>query len=202
VPVAWVDAAGAPRSTLYHVPSANQCDRCHSGLGAEPIGPKARLLNRDFDYGGGLVENQLVHWAGAGVLVGAPADPADAPRLPFWDDPSDGTLEQRARAYLESNCAHCHDPVGAARQSGLFLEAWRPLDATYGLCKSPVSAGPGAGGLDYDVVPGDPDASILVYRMLSNQAQVKMPELSRSVVHEEGVALVSEWIANLPGSCP
>jgi hypothetical protein len=28
-----------------------------------------------------------------------------------------------------------------------------------------------------------------------------MPELSRSLPHDEGIALVSDWIASLPGSC-
>ena len=202
VDVAWTHTDGSPRQTNYQIPNTGQCLRCHTSPadGAVPIGPTARLLNRTLDYGAGEV-NQLAHWSGIGLLAGAPADPADAPRLPVWNDPGDGTLEERAKAYLESNCAHCHRPGGAARQSGLFLEAHRALTSQYGLCKGPVSAGPGAGGLDYDLVPGDPDASILIFRMLSNEAQIKMPELSRSIVHDEGVALVSEWIASLPGSC-
>jgi len=201
--VAWTHTDGSARTTTYQVPNVGQCLRCHTSPadGAVPIGPKARLLNRTLDYGAGE-ENQLAHWSATGVLAGAPADPATAPRLPVWNDPSDGTLEQRAKAYLESNCAHCHRPGGSAGGSGLFLEASRALSSAYGLCKGPVSAGAGAGGLDYDLVPGDPDASIMVFRMLHNEAQIKMPELSRSVVHEEGVALVSDWIASLPGSCP
>jgi parallel beta-helix repeat protein len=202
--VAWIHTDGTPRETTYQIPNTGQCLRCHTSAadGAVPIGPKARLLNRPLDYGAGD-ENQLAHWSAIGLLAGAPADPATAPRLPVWNDPGDGTLQQRAQAYIESNCAHCHRPGGAARQSGLFLEASRdPLTSAYGLCNSPESAGPGAGGLDYDLVPGDPDASIIVFRMLHNEAQIKMPELSRSIVHEEGVALVSDWIASLPGSCP
>jgi parallel beta-helix repeat protein len=202
VPVSWFDGGGTQRATQYQVPSANQCERCHFGMGAAPLGPRVELLNRELDYGAGVVENQLVHWTEAGLLAGAPADPADAPRLPVWDDPADGTLDQRARAYLDVNCAHCHSPAGAARQSGLYLEAFRPLGSATGLCKTPVSAGPGAGGLAYDIDPGNPLGSIFVHRMLSNQAQVKMPELARSVVHEEGVDLVSDWIASLPGDCP
>jgi parallel beta-helix repeat protein len=210
--VAWLDGDGLPRETDYQIPSTSQCNRCHFGDdGAVPIGPKARLLNRSFDYGGGMVQNQLTHWSEAEILTGAPLDPADAPRLPFWNDPGDGTLELRARAYLESNCAHCHNPEGRARFSGLFLEHDRALGLPYGLCKTPVAAGTGAGGLAFDLVPGDPLASIMIFRMADNDRnapgdqvlpQIKMPELSKSVVHEEGVALVSDWIEDLPGSCP
>jgi uncharacterized repeat protein (TIGR03806 family) len=169
-------------------------------LGADPIGPKARLLNRDYDYGGGA-ENQLAHWSAMGWLSGAPADPATAPRLPVWNDPADGTLEERARAYLETNCAHCHRPQGRARSTGLWLEWDRPFGSETGLCKPVQAAGPGTGGLQYDVVPGDPMMSILVFRMEQVAAQIKMPELGRSVTHDEGVALVADWIEALPGSC-
>jgi uncharacterized repeat protein (TIGR03806 family) len=200
--VSWIAADGSERHTTYQIPNIAQCSRCHSGAnGDEPIGPKARLLNRDFDFGAGP-ENQLVHWNASGILAGAPADPSAVPALPLWADPNDGTLEERARAYLESNCAHCHNPTGGARFTGLYLEASRPVGSQVGVCKRPGSAGAGAGGLDYDIVPGDPDASVMIYRMASVAAQIKMPELAKSVVHEEGTATVASWIASLPGDCP
>ncbi len=194
--------AGVPRTTTYRIPNALQCNTCHSGSGtADPIGPKARLLNRDFTYADGTTENQLAHWARLGVLSGAPSDPAQAPRLPVWNDPSDGTLEQRARGYLESNCAHCHSETGYARFSGLFLNSNDALGAASGICKPPVAAGRGAGTFQYDIVPGHPEESILTFRMDSNDPGIKMPELARSVVHEQGLALVTEWIRSLKGEC-
>jgi parallel beta-helix repeat protein len=201
--VSWIASDGTQRETHYQVPNIAQCSRCHSGAnGDEPIGPKARLLNRDFDYGSGP-ENQLAHWSAAGILAGAPADPSTAPALPLWADPNDGTLEQRARAYLESNCAHCHNPGGGARFTGLYLEASRPIGGQVGVCKRPGSAGAGAGGLDYDIVPGEPDSSIMIYRMASVSAQIKMPELAKSVVHDEGVQTVAAWIDSLTSPiCP
>lgn len=200
--VTWIASDGAPRETTYQIPNAAQCSRCHNGAnGDEPIGPKARLLNRDFDYGGGVVENQLTYWTDVGILAGAPVDPASVARLPNWHDPNDGTVEARARGYLESNCMHCHNPTGAARFTGLYLEASRPFDSRVGRCKRPGSAGPGAGGLDYDIVPGNPDESIMIYRMAATAPQIKMPELAKSVVHDEGTQAVAEWIATLDGSC-
>ncbi len=195
-------ADGAQRTTTYRIPNALQCNTCHSGGStADPIGPKARLLNRDHTYADGTTENQLVHWTKMGVLSGAPSDPGQAPRLPVWDDPQDGTLEERARAYLETNCAHCHTETGYARFSGLFLDSHDALGTAYGICKTPVAAGRGAGSFQYDIVPGKPEESILTFRMGSNDPGIKMPELARSVVHDEGVALVTEWIQNLDGSC-
>ena len=83
----------------------------------------------------------------------------------------------------------------------MFLEYWRKVDTSYGLCKTPVAAGSGSGGLNYDIVPGDPDNSITVYRMDSDETDVRMPEIGRSLIHEEGVALIREWIASKSGSC-
>lgn len=202
--VVWYDGEKNQHSTTYRIPNALQCNTCHSGgATADPIGPKARLLNKDFTYGDGAgpTENQLVHWTKAGALSGAPSDPAQAPRLPVWNDPNDGTLEGRARAYLESNCAHCHSETGYARFSGLYLNSHDALGTAYGLCKTPVAAGRGAGAFQYDIVPGHPEESILTFRMGSNDPGIKMPELARSVVHEEGLALVTEWIQSLEGAC-
>ena len=68
-------------------------------------------------------------------------------------------------------------------------------------CKAPVATGRGSGGLQYDIVPGQPDASILVYRMISTEPEIRMPELGRNLVHDEGVALIREWITAMAGGC-
>jgi len=197
VDVSWLHTDGKSRTDNYIIPNANQCKGCHkSGDTMKPIGPKARHLNRDFAYADGA-ENQLARWSRLGELVGAP-DPAKAPRLAVWDDDASGTLDARARAWLEINCAHCHHPEGPARNSGLDLLASQQRPTAFGVFKPPVAAGLGSGGLEYDVVPGQPDRSILVYRISSTHPSVMMPELGKRLVHEEGVALVRQWIAAMP----
>ena len=64
-----------------------------------------------------------------------------------------------------------------------------------------MAAGTGSGGLKYAVVPGDADASITAYRMNSNEPDVRMPEIGRSLIHDEGVALIREWINSMHGNC-
>jgi uncharacterized repeat protein (TIGR03806 family) len=199
VDVSWIHTDGRTRTDNYIVPNANQCKGCHkAGEIMKPIGPKARNLNRDFAYHDGT-ENQLVHWSRHGALAGAP-DPGQAPRLAVWDDPQSGTLDARARAWLEINCAHCHSPEGPARNSGLDLLASQRNPISYGIDKTPVAAGIGSGGLAFDIVPGQPDKSILVYRIASTHPGVMMPELGKRLVHEEGVALIREWIASMDGA--
>jgi uncharacterized repeat protein (TIGR03806 family) len=195
--VSWIHVDGRTRTDNYIIPNANQCKGCHkAGEIMRPIGPKARNLNRDFAYMEGT-ENQLTHWSRRGALAGAPG-PAAAPRLAVWDDPASGTLDARARAWLEINCAHCHSPKGPARNSGLDLLASQRNPTAFGVKKPPVAAGIGSGGLAFDIVPGQPDQSILAFRIASTHPGIMMPELGKRLVHEEGVALIREWIAAMP----
>jgi uncharacterized repeat protein (TIGR03806 family) len=188
----------------YLVPDTNQCAGCHAlehhSQKIEPIGIRARHLNKHYSYASGA-ENQLVHWQKAGLLTGSPG-PAQAPRNARWDDPSDADIEARARAYLDVNCGHCHRPRGAASTSGLLLHAQETDRVRLGACKIPIATGRGSGDALFDIVPGAPDQSILLHRMLSTEADVAMPELGRSLVHAEGAALIRDWIASLPGGCP
>lgn len=186
----------------YLVPNANQCQGCHATNNTtreiHPIGPAARHLNRDFDYADGPA-NQLEHLVAVGYLTGAPAS-GDAPRAPDWTD-TRVPVEARARAWLDINCAHCHNPAGPADTSGLYLDPGTPMGPNFGLCKVPIAAGPGSGGHRFDIVPGQPDESILIFRMESLRPDVMMPELGRSVVHDESVALLRAWISGLEGDC-
>jgi uncharacterized repeat protein (TIGR03806 family) len=192
------------RPFAYLVPDTNQCAGCHAlehhSQKIEPIGIRARHLNKTYRYRSGS-ENQLAHWQEAGLLTGAP-EPAQAPRNARWDDPDDANIESRARAYLDVNCGHCHRPRGAANTSGLLLHAQETDRVRLGACKIPIATGRGSGDALFDIVPGAPDQSILLHRMLSTEADVAMPELGRSLVHTEGVALIREWIASLQGGCP
>jgi uncharacterized repeat protein (TIGR03806 family) len=200
-PLELADDAGHRQRFTYVVPDENQCASCHVvNLKQKlftPIGPKARHLNRDLHYAEGT-ENQLARWVRAGMLTGVPA--AELPRAANWRD-AQAPLADRARAYLDVNCAHCHQADATASNTALRLDALAPVDWHMGVCKSPVAAGKGTGDRLYGIVPGQPDASIMAWRMASNEGGVMMPELGRSTVHEEGLALVRQWIASLPGRC-
>lgn len=200
VPIDTIGADGAPLHINYAIPNVNQCKECHSASGVVmPIGPKARNLNGNYAYASGT-ENQLKHWSDIGILAGAP-DPASAPSTPRWDDPS-VPLADRAKAYLDANCAHCHTRTGMASTSGLFLELDQPDKAHRGIGKVPIAAGRGSGQFHYDIVPGDPDQSILLFRMESTEPGVMMPELARTLVHKEGVALIRDYIAAMDPNAP
>lgn len=194
--VSWVDISGNTHTSNYIVPNKNQCKNCHAtGKKQIPIGPKVRNLNKTFAYDSGEM-NQLDKWASVGYLSGYDAQIAH-PKVAVWDDPESGSIHERAMAYLDINCGHCHNENGAANTSGLHLVADTKLDMSLGIYKATVSAGAGTGGNTYSIVPGHPETSVMIYRMKSTNPGAMMPELGRSLVHEEGVALISDWIASL-----
>jgi uncharacterized repeat protein (TIGR03806 family) len=198
--VSFVDRQGTARTIDYRVPNVNQCKTCHSlisptgGSTVAPIGPKARNLNGPMDYGSGA-QNQLSHWQEVGILADAPAlNQID--RTAQWDNPQE-PLAQRARAYLDVNCGHCHNREGFASNSGLFLTWEEQNPSALGIGKRPIAAGRGSGGYLVSIEPGDPDHSILAYRMASTEPGVMMPQLGRSLVHEEGLKLIRDYITSL-----
>lgn len=192
VNVQFTDAAGRKRDFAYHIPNTNECLQCHENAKVMlPIGPKARNLNKIFHYADGEM-NQITYWTRAGYLLGAPSTESIL-RAAKWDERADGTLDERALAYLDSNCAHCHQPRGSAGYTGVDFRLEHFELAHAGECKKPNSAGY-MGNLQYDIVPGRPDESILVRRMESMAPKAMMPQIGRAVVHEEGDALIREWI--------
>ena len=200
-----VDDPGRHQRFTYVVPNENQCASCHvvnlKDKVFTPIGPKARHLNRELRYAEGS-ENQLARWVRAGFLTGVPnhADWQELPHAADWRDER-VPLAERARAYLDINCAHCHQANATASNTALRLDAFAPVDWHMGLCKPPVAAGKGTGDRLFGIVPGQPDASIMAFRMASTEGGVMMPELGRNTVHEDGLRLVRQWIASLPGRC-
>ena len=176
VTVNWVHSDGKPRSVDYAVPNTNQCKGCHDVSGElVPIGPKARNLS--------------------GEPFGTMPS---VTRLPVWNDAATGSLGARANAYLDANCAHCHNPKGPASNSGLNLNWEEQSVVAKGVGKRPVAAGRASGGFDFDIAAGHPDQSIMIYRLKSLDPGIAMPELGRGSVHDEGVALLEEWIKAMP----
>ncbi len=203
VPLTLVRGDGRREDFAYLVPNANQCAGCHATNNTtraiQPIGVKARHLNKPSAFHAGF--NQLDWWLANGLLAMPSQDESVAlAKNAAWDDESQ-PLDARARAYLDANCSHCHSNVGPADTSGLDLRPSTPPGPSYGRCKAPIAAGGGSGGRPYDIVPGEPGKSITLFRMETTDPAAMMPELGRAVVHEEGVALIREWIEGMEGSC-
>jgi hypothetical protein len=205
IAIELVDAQGARTPFTYAVPTDAQCVTCHTtniSTGTfEPIGPQANNMNRHYAYAAGNL-NQLDHLAALQMLAGYTAP---APQLTVWNDPS-ASLNDRTRAYLDVNCASCHNSAGRSSNTGLWLGVGVTEPLRVGICKPP------AGGqqnrqFSFDVTPGNADASFLHhrltnYRLNSEPPRVAMPELGRHVFHAEGNDLVRDWINAMAPGCP
>lgn len=206
----FVDPAGQARTAQYLIPQRNQCLECHE-LKDEMdesfttvIGPKARHLHRMNVYDG-QSKNQLQHMEDVGYLTGLPPLDEVEAAFDFEALAQTGTaaldavgLDRAARDYLDINCAHCHNPRGVQGvTSQLFLNFDNEDLFRLGVCKEPGSAGGGAGGLQYDIVPGDADASILWFRTQTETVGEMMPLIGRSLADDLGVAVVRAWIEGM-----
>jgi uncharacterized repeat protein (TIGR03806 family) len=193
--VQFTDANYTTRSFSYQIPNLNECKNCHiKGKDITPIGPTIAQLNKKYSFSEEHL-NQLEtfqNWS----LIDLPIHPFKLSKLPVWND-TKATLEDRAKAYLDANCAHCHNSKGSAKNSGLFLTFDENDLRKRGILKPPVAAGKGSGDLEFSILPGHPEASILVYRMKSIDPAIQMPEIGRTLVHQEGVALLEDYIRTL-----
>ena len=195
--ISWIQSDGSQMATQYSIPNMNDCKRCHLLEKMQPLGPKANNLNRSGVYS---KTNQLTEWSQAGLLRELP-NLDQVPSMAQWDSP-DESVDRRARAYLDVNCAHCHSPTGPARNSGLHLNWDEENPYHLGRFKTPVAAGKGTGGRQYGIVPGKPEESILEYRLKTVQVGEVMPELGKTLVHPEGLALIRTWIEEMPAGEP
>jgi len=197
---AFVNKKGIATSVDYAVPNKNQCKSCHNRDNIiKPLGPIVQNLDKDVIYPEGKM-NQIKKWQSMGFLSKAYVRKPNHKPLADWQDHS-RSLEERSLAYLQVNCGHCHRENGSAHTTGLFLLSTIEDRKKLGICKTPVAAGKGAGNLKFGIQPGQPEASILLYRMKSEDPGVMMPELGRMIRHEEGIQLISDWIASMPNHC-
>lgn len=195
IPLHWKDEKGENHNIKYAMPNKNQCKSCHNQDGVfMPIGPKLKQLNHAISYEG-KTENQLDKWISMGYLKGN-LDKSKINNLVSMKDAS-ASLDMKARSYLDVNCGHCHSSTGPAASSGLRLNIEENDPYHWGVKKSPVAAGIGAGTFLYDIFPEHGDESIMTFRMNSTNPGIMMPEIGRVSIHKEGVELIKNWINSL-----
>lgn len=181
---------------VYRFPSRAECALCHNNAAKFALGVSTLQLNRDHDYGHGKV-NQLTALEQLGLFEKPlPKKPAELPKMVNYEDPTQ-PIEVRARAYLHSNCAHCHTKWGGGNAE-FKLASTLPLEQ---LGIAGVKPGHGAFGLKEPALisPGHPESSVILHRMKLN-ALGRMPHIGSKAVHESAVKLVEAWIKELPAA--
>ncbi|HEY5807989.1 MAG TPA: PQQ-dependent sugar dehydrogenase [Povalibacter sp.] len=186
---------GTGQQWIY--PSEAQCVQCHTNAAGGSLGLETAQLNRDMSYPQtGRVANELFTLNHIQTLTPAIPDPTAQPRLA---DPADTTasLNDRARAYLHTNCSQCHRPDGPT-PSNMDLRYTTALAQTNACNATPQSGDLGLGGAARLIAPGSASNSIIVNRTNRRDANA-MPPVGSNVVDAAGVQLLSQWINGLTG---
>ncbi|WP_289644544.1 FG-GAP-like repeat-containing protein [Maribacter aestuarii] len=188
-----VDVDGTVQS--WHYPSRAECVACHFPQNGSVLGPKTRNLNKTITYPGGVSANQLANLSEMGIIAEniTEANAGNYMAVAAKDDLS-RSLEDRARSYIDVNCASCHNPT---------VDNIAQFDARY---TTPlVDQNIVYGDVAYDlglpdgkvVVPQQTGSSLMHHRMNSLQQNVEMPPIAKDVVDAAGVQLIADWINSL-----
>ena len=179
-------------------PSEAQCLACHTAAAGRSLGLEIAQLNGALRYAQtGRTANQIATLDAIG-LFSPPIATAPA-ALPALQDPfgSTGTLDERARAYLHTNCSQCHRPNGGT-PTDLDLRYTTPLASSNGCDRVPQAGELGLANARI-IAPGAAARSVLVARMNRRDTQA-MPPLASTEVDTAGVDLLSRWVNSL-ASC-
>lgn len=204
--VVWRDGDGQDHTVDYRIPNESQCIVCHKqqngggqGIFNIPIGIKPQNLNFNYNYGS-ETKNQLTKWVEYGYLDANFSLPAQENSVVDYNDATQPT-EKRVRSYFDANCAHCHmnnrhcdyRPMRFA-----FSETGTSSGLTnMGVCVNTQDMQGFPATLNKIIAPRAPENSMLFHRINTVNETFRMPLHGRSVIHEEGVALIQSWINSL-----
>jgi uncharacterized repeat protein (TIGR03806 family) len=193
----WLTTIQGTRTQAWYYPSREDCRTCHTKLAGFVLGVKTRQLNRDFSYPGGVTDNQLRAWQRVGLFSRDEGlRDAELPSLTRLASPHDGTrsLEERARSWLDANCAHCHRPGGTVANFDARYDT--PL-LGQNLINGQVLIDEGVDNAAA-IAPRDIWRSIIFMRATALDGR-KMPPLAHNLVDPEGIGVLKDWINRLPG---
>ena len=190
-----IQTATGTRTQLWYYPSRSDCLVCHTANAGGVLGVKTRQMNRDFTFPNGVTDNQLRAWNHAGLFE-SNLNEAELPAYPRLARADDATrsIEDRARSYLDANCAQCHRPQGTVAS---FDARYDTPPARQDLVEGQVLINEGVDGARL-IAPNDIWRSLLFMRVNTLEA-FKMPPLARNCLDERGIALLRQWIESLPG---
>jgi uncharacterized repeat protein (TIGR03806 family) len=193
--IAVKSAGGEIHEQTWYYPSREDCLTCHTAGAGGVLGVKTRQLNRSFTYPSGVADNELRTWNHLGLFAPSFKDEAvlTFPALAAGDD-TKRSLEDRARSYLDANCAQCHRPGGTVANFDARYDT--PL-AKQALIDGPVLIDQ---GIDRPRVisPHDIWRSI-AYMRIDTVGDIRMPPLARETIDKNGVRLLGQWIDSMPG---
>jgi uncharacterized repeat protein (TIGR03806 family) len=208
--ISWKDDNNVTRNVDYRIPNESQCIVCHKTKSYEngnyvqrniPIGIKPQNLNKTYNYVNDT-KNQLTKWIELGMLENNFSLPSETNTIVDYNDISK-PLEKRVRSYFDINCAHCHKEHGHCDYRPMRFAFSETLNnsTNMGVCVSTQDMQNFEPALSKIVTPGNIYRSMLYYRLNTIDETYRMPLHGRTLIHDEGVLLVEEWINSLTNPC-
>lgn len=190
-----IKTATGTRTQAWYYPSRQDCRTCHTDKAGGVLGVKTRQMNRDFTFPSGVTDNELRAWNHIDLFEPelSEADLATYPKLARADDTA-RSIEDRARSYLDANCAQCHRLGGTVAFFDARYDTPLPKQE---LIDGPVLINQGIDGARA-IAPNDIWRSIILLRVNTLEA-MKMPPLAHNHLDGSGMALLRQWIESLPG---
>jgi len=192
---------------VWTYPSRAQCMSCHNAWSEYALAFNTAQLNNDRHIASGK-SSQLLDLTSSGFI--RRVDAKDKPLPPFDDTTvrkeavvaspyrEEYSLDERARGYLQANCAHCHRFGGGGGQVVFEMDVSKPLKDTGLLDAQPRQGDFGIPGARL-IAPGDPYHSVLFYRM-AKFGHGRMPHLGSELPDPAGLHLMDAWIRSMGAS--
>ncbi|MBQ4915653.1 PQQ-dependent sugar dehydrogenase [Maribacter sp. MMG018] len=187
-------ANGSTAFQKWTYPSNQDCIACHSPATGGTLGPRTRYLNSDYTYEkSGVTSNQLVTLSHLGILDEIIDDNKTQQYQTYKAlNDNNASLDEKARSYLDLNCAYCHRPGSTGDRAQFDLRLFNDLQQT-NLLTAGVNTPLGISG-EKILYAGDADKSILYHRINSADPTIMMPPIAKNKVHGEAVQLIEDWI--------
>ena len=194
--------ATGTRTVTWTFPSRRDCLGCHLPEAGYVLGTETAQMNRVV---GGT--NQIDKLAAMGVFDAPVPKPYKAALVTptpsqAGTPPASATIEQRATSYLHANCGFCHRPadgIDCTSDPCQDLRFGLPL-AVRNLCNTMPSKGTLSVDGARNLVPGDPEHSLIWIRMKrppddAQGRKGRMPPIASFVVDQAAVDLIGDWIS-------
>ena len=188
-------SGGGTVTRNWDYPSRADCLQCHTPAAGQALGFRTAPLNSDFHYNAtGRTANQLVTFNALGMFdrTLTVTELENFIESRAIDDTS-APVEHRVRSYLDSNCAHCHQPAGTISYFDARLGT--PL-SSQGLVNGAIQGHFSLPGGSY-LTPGNPDLSAVHVRLGNVGNGAAMPPLAKNAVDQRAVDLLNSYISGL-----
>jgi uncharacterized repeat protein (TIGR03806 family) len=186
-----INVEGDFKEQTWRFPSRSECMMCHNSINGFNLGVTTKQLNHEVISKGN--KQNYIKWLFDQGFVDKAASKQDLKKRFYSIHDENVGLNDRARSYLDVNCAMCHHKNGPT-PSPLNMNAGIPIEQTRLFMKALNHLG----NVKRKVVdPGKVETSVLLNRLRASEGYTKMPFIGNMEVDVEAANVIEDWIKKL-----